>query len=105
MDRVGQYRRIVCQFLKDFAEGDPEAQLVFDTERNRYLVLYSGWRGESRIYGCAIYLDVIEEKVWIQQNSTEIDVYRELVEQGIAAKDLVLGFRSPAIRERLAAAL
>jgi len=105
MDRVNRYRDIICKFLEAFAQDDPEAQLVFDSARDRYLVLHSGWRGESRIYGCAMQFDLIDGKVWIQHNSTEVDVYRALVQRGIETKDIVLGFRSPAIRERLAAAL
>ncbi|MEM6424289.1 MAG: XisI protein [Cyanobacteria bacterium P01_D01_bin.128] len=104
MDRVNQYRAIICQTLESFAEGDPEADLVFDTTRDRYLVLHSAWRGESRIYGCAMQLDLIDGKIWIQHNSTEIDLYQLLKQQGVEAKDIILGLRSPAVRDRLAAA-
>ncbi|MEH2291521.1 hypothetical protein [Nostoc sp.] len=33
MDRVNKYRQNVCDFLENFAADDPEAQLIFDTER------------------------------------------------------------------------
>ncbi|MDF5708458.1 MAG: XisI protein [Nostoc sp. S4] len=105
MDRINQYRQIIRDFLENFAVDDPEAQLIFDTERDRYLVMHNGWRGEYRIYGCAMQLDLIESKVWIQHNSTEIFIDRELIERGIAPQDIVLGFRSPKVRERLALAL
>ena len=105
MDRVNQYRQIVQDFLQHFAADDPEAQLIFDVERDRYLVMHNGWRGDYRIYGCAMQLDLIDGKVWIQHNSTEIVIDRELIQRGIAPQDIVLGFRSPSVRERLAAAL
>lgn len=105
MDRLDKYRQIICQFLRDFATDDPEAQLIFDTERDRFLVMHVGWRNDYRIYGCAIQLDLIDGKVWIQNNSTEVYVDRELIKRGIEAKDIVLGFRSPSIREKIAAAL
>lgn len=104
MDRVDKYRQIICQFLNDFATDDPEAQLIFDIERDRFLIMHVGWRNDYRIYGCAIQLDLIEGKVWIQNNSTEIYVERELIKRGIEAKDIVFGFRSPSIREKIAAA-
>ena len=103
MDRVNQYRQIMQDFLKDFAVNDPEAQLIFDVERDRYLVMHNNWRGEYRIYGCAMQLDLIEGKVWIQHNSTEIYIDRELIQRGVAPQDIVLGFRSPSVRKRLAA--
>ncbi len=106
MDRINKYRQILCQFLQDFANDDPEAQLIFDSERDRYLVMHVGWRKDCyRVYGCAIQLDLIDGKVWIQNNSTEVYVDRELIKRGIDAKDIVLGFRSPSIREKLAVAL
>ena len=103
MDRVTEYRKIVQEFLADFAKSDMNAQLMFDLERERYLVMHNEWRGEYRIYGCAIQLDIIEGQVWIQHNSTEIYIDRELVQRGILPKDVILGFRSPSIREMLAA--
>ena len=67
--------------------------------------MHTGWRNDYRIYGCAIQLDLINNKVWIQNNNTEVYVDRELIERGIDRKDIVLGFRSPSVREKIAAAL
>ncbi|ARV57549.1 XisI protein [Nostocales cyanobacterium HT-58-2] len=103
MDRVKEYRQIACDFLQNFAADDPEAQLIFDAERDHYLVMHNGWRNDYRIYGCAVQLDLIEGKVWIQHNSTEIVIDQELIQHGVAPQDIVLGFRSPSVRERLAA--
>ena len=47
MNKVNTYRQIICQFLQDFAEGDPEAQLIFDEKRDRYLVIHVGWRNHQ----------------------------------------------------------
>ena len=118
MTKANNYRQIICQFLQDFAEGDPEAQLIFDEKRalrlrsstlrgsrslrDRYLVMHVGWRNEYRIYGCAMQLDLIDRQVWIQNNSTEIYVDRELIKRGIAKQDIVLGFRSPSVRAKIA---
>lgn len=104
MDQVDKYRQIVREFLQDFTADDPEAQLIFDAQRDRYLVMHVGWRGEYRIYGCAMQLDIIDGKVSIQHNSTEVIIDQELIQRGILKRDIVLGFRSPSIRERLAAA-
>jgi hypothetical protein len=102
MDRVEKYRQIIREYLEDFAKDDSEAQLLFDSERDRYMVIHSAWRGDYRIYGCAIHLDLIDGKVWIQNNSTEVDVDCELIDRGVDPKDIVLGFRSPAFRTKLA---
>ena len=105
MDKLNKYRQIVCQFLEDFAAEDSEAKLIFDEDRDRFLVMHVNWRNDYRIYGCAVHLDLIDGKVWIQNNSTEIYVNRELEKRGISEEDIVLGFRSPSVREKLASIL
>ncbi len=102
MDGLNEYRQIVIQYLEDFAKNDPNAQLVFDRDRDRYLVLHNEWRGDNRIYGCGIQLDIIDGQIWIQVNNTEIYVDRELIDRGINRNDIILGFRSPNIRKLLA---
>lgn len=105
MDRVNEYRQIIQNFLADFiAKNDPNAQLVFDQERDRYLVMHNEWRNHNRIYGCVIQLDIIDGQIWIQQNNTEIYVDRELIAQGVTPQDIIFGFRSPSIRKLLATA-
>ncbi|NES24441.1 MAG: XisI protein [Symploca sp. SIO3E6] len=103
MDRITQYRQITCEFLESFASDKLNAQLIFDTERDRYLVMHNEWRNDYRIYGCAMQLDIIEGQIWIQHNSTEIYIDRELTKRGVLPKDIILGFRSPSVRKLLAA--
>lgn len=105
MDRVNRYRQIACDFLESFVdEYDNQAQLAFDESRDRYLVIHNEWKGEHRLYGCVIQLDIVDGQVWIQQNNTEIYVDRELISRGVAPEDIVLGFRSPSIRRLSSAA-
>ena len=106
MDSVSEYRQIVCKFLESFVvKYAKNAQLVFDSEHDRYLIMHNEWHRNDRIYGCAMQLDIIDGQVWIQHNSTEIYVDRELIKLGVAPKDIVFGFRMPSIRQRLTAAL
>jgi XisI protein len=110
MDRINEYRQIAIEFLEDFAKNDANTQLIFDRSHDRYLVMHNEWRDEYRIYGCAIQLDIIEGQIWIQHNSTEIYIVgeaspvenRELIQRGVAPKDIILGFRSPSVRQLLA---
>jgi XisI protein len=105
MDRVDEYRQITNEFLADFVKNDANAQLILDQSHDRYLVMHNEWRDEYRIYGCAMQLDIIEGQIWIQHNSTEIYIDRELIQRGVAPRDIILGFRSPSIRKMLAAAI
>jgi hypothetical protein len=57
--------------------------------------MHNQWHHEYRIYGCATQLNIIDGQVWIQHNSSEIYIDRELIAQGVLPQDIALGFRSP----------
>jgi hypothetical protein len=42
-----------------------------------------GWQGMNRIYHCYIHLDIIDGKIWLQQNWTEENMAEDLVELGV----------------------
>lgn len=102
MEKIAHYRQQVQTFLRQFANDDTQAQFVCDTEQDHYLVIHNAWQDDSRVYGCAMHLDIIDGQVWIQHNSTEIPIDQELCALGIAKEDIVLGFRSPSVRSFLA---
>jgi hypothetical protein len=109
MDRVEHYRQIVRTFLEAYAQESVSpnetvtAELVFDEKRDRYLLVHVGWQGARRIYGCPMQIDIIDNKVWLQHNATEIFVDQELIAKGIPEDDVVLGLQSPRIRKLVAA--
>ncbi len=54
-----------------------------------------GWDGLKRVYNCFIHLDIKNNKIWIQRNTTEIDIGQVLVEMGVSKEDIVLGLHPP----------
>lgn len=85
----------------NFLGSDPhsEAYLAIDEGNHHYLLIEVGWQNSQRIYGTLIHLDVIEQKIWIQQDGTEAGVATELVELGIPKDQIVLAFKSPERRQ------
>jgi hypothetical protein len=62
-------------------------------------LLYVGWRNQRRIYGPVLHLDIMENKIWIQQDGTEVGIANELVELGVPKQDIILGFDPPNMRQ------
>jgi len=98
------YRELIKKVLDKYIsyqvkDDSIEKQLIFDTERDRYLIVYVGWEDEKQIYGCPIHIDIKEEKIWIERDFTEAGVANELVELGVPKTDIVLAFRSPFVRQ------
>ncbi len=46
-----------------------------------------------------LHIDIKDNKIWIQHNSTEIPVAEELAERGIPKESIVIGFHSPFMRQ------
>ncbi len=86
MDKLKQYRPIIQELLRKYSQYKIkderiETQLIFDTDRNHYQLLELGWEGSDRIFNCVIHLDIKNEKIWIQRNSTDILIAEELVKK------------------------
>ncbi|GAB4172536.1 MAG: hypothetical protein Fur006_01390 [Coleofasciculaceae cyanobacterium] len=93
------YREVVQTILENHvrnrSNSQTEVQLIFDTERNRYQVINIGWQGLTRVFGCIIYVEIKDGKIWIERDGTEIGVANKLVEAGVPKQDIVLGFKAP----------
>ena len=50
-------------------------------------------------HGCLIHLDIIEGKIWVQRDGTEYGVANELLEAGVPKEHIILGFKSPRMRQ------
>ena len=105
MDKLDQYRRIIEKVLseyRDWAAGanqDGVQQCVsFDAMRAHYLWFHVGWDGKQRSFGVTVYLRIEQDKIWIEEDWTKQGIANELLEQGIPAEDIVLGFQHPSKR-------
>jgi hypothetical protein len=93
-----QYREVIEKILSDYAgflgnDEEVKIELVFDRERDRYLLVEAGWQNGYRIYGTLLHIDIIDNKFLIQHDGTEEGIAVELIEKGIPKKNIILGFR------------
>lgn len=63
------------------------------------LTLRLGWKGRKRVFRLIFHLDIIEDKIWIQEDRTEIGIANLLTERGIPHDRIVLAYFSPAHRQ------
>ncbi|MEO0988267.1 MAG: XisI protein [Cyanobacteria bacterium J06639_14] len=105
---VEQYRQYIRQLLAERAQRitaqrnswpEYEAQTLFDTEHDHYQLLYVGWRGTKRDFGCILHLDIRQGKIWIQHDGTEEGIANRLVALGVPKQDIVLAFHEPEVRQ------
>ncbi len=100
MDKLEYYRNCVQTLLENESKCFPEKEnvetaLCFDTKRDHYQIMRIGWKDLIRVYHTAIHFNIKEGKIWLQQNTTDIEIAEELVEMGIPREDIVLGIHPP----------
>ncbi len=104
MDRLSHYRQVIEQILRQhtqvaYAHGELALETVFDRDANRYLLMLLGRDQQRRVHGCLAHIDIIDGKIWIQRDGTETGLANELVAADVPKEDIVLGFRSPELRQ------
>ncbi|MFN0033981.1 MAG: XisI protein [Saprospiraceae bacterium] len=102
MDKIAKYREVVKKLLTGYAEtrkpaptDEVQHQLLFDEARDHYQLFCVGWQGMKRIYFPVFHLDIINGKIWVQEDATDFDIVGELEEKGISKSDIVLAFHAP----------
>ncbi|MEG4172949.1 MULTISPECIES: element excision factor XisI family protein, partial [unclassified Microcoleus] len=87
MANVDLYRQHIQNLLSQHAslvwDERIQAQTIFDTERDHYQLVYVGWRNHRRIYGPVLHLDIMDNKIWIQQDGTGsipiLQIYKSMI--------------------------
>lgn len=103
MDKIANYQAIVKAVFTEYAqtripinEADPGYQLIFDDNNGHYLLYRTTWKDElRRVHFCVFHIDIINNKLWVQEDATDYDLVGVLEEQGIPKNDIVLGFHAP----------
>jgi XisI protein len=106
MDKLDRYRELIESKLGEVAALLKRAvsakqlrdQVVFDRQRDNYLVVQEGWDGSRRIHSIVVHIEIINGKIVIQEDWTEHGLARELEEAGVPKSDIVLGFQPPEVR-------
>lgn len=100
MANLTQYAQAIQTLLQHYATFKPhqeefERQIWIDHQNGHYQLLDVGWHDDDRIYDCAMHFDIKDNKVWIQENNTEVELDQELIALGIMPEDIVLGLLPP----------
>jgi hypothetical protein len=104
MDKIMHYQQIICELLQRYASIKKsltplvKSHLVLDKENHHYQLISMGWHNHKHIFTIVFHFDIIDGKVWIQQNNTDALIADELCEAGIPKSDIILGFIPEKVR-------
>ncbi len=104
MDKVKKYQKVILGILEEYAKVrysnlDAENRLIADKKNHRYLIVTIGWDKTKFVHDCPMHMDIINGKIWVQRNMTEIDLDTIFRDNNIPKSDIVLGFLTPKMRE------
>ncbi|NJP11260.1 MAG: XisI protein [Cyanobacteria bacterium CRU_2_1] len=105
MDKLNWYRQLIQESLVERAKlrspSDPiKSQTIFDREGDHYQLVNLGWKNSNtRIYGCALHVDIINDKIWVQHDGTEDAIADQLADKGVPKQDIVLAYQAPHVRQ------
>ncbi len=104
MDTLDTYRQIIEDILIEYtkipyAHVDVQTEAIFDRTNDRYALVNIGWDGRHRVHSTLVHVDILNNKIWIQQDNTEHGIAKELVSAGIPKGQIVLGFHPEEIRQ------
>lgn len=73
---------------------------IFDRQTDRYQLLCQGWtKGEKRVFYPVIHVEIIQGKVWIQHNQSDLDIGEAISNRGVPKSQIVLGLHPPSVRQ------
>ena len=103
MDTLNCYRDIIEQVLGKYTEtkygwGDAQCRALFDRQHDSYALITRGWNNRKRMHYCLAHVEILDGKVWVQEDGIEQGIATELAVAGIPKSDIVLGFQPPDIR-------
>lgn len=103
MDKIATYRQYIQEILTEHSklvwDKRITAETIFDLKSDRYQLIYVGWKGSHRVYGIVLHVDIIDGKIWVQQDGTEAGIANKLVDRGVDKQQIVLAFNSPTLRQ------
>ena len=92
---LSSYQTAVINILSEYAVFMANAdkhlsfQTLFDNERHHYQISVVGWENNQRIYKNLIHIDLIDNKIWVQNNNTQFDLLEDFEQHHIPKNDIV----------------
>jgi XisI protein len=106
MDRLEQYRHKIEQILTNYyqmtidkvsnaADSEVSDRLAFDRIRDQYLWFRFGWKNTQKVQHIIMYLRIKNDKIWVEEDATDLCIVDDLLAAGIPKHDIILGFHHP----------
>ena len=94
---------VIDGYITEHAHSESLRELnyekVIDAQNFHFQLIRLGWKDRQRIFNLLFHVDIIDNKIWIQEDNLEYSVAERLTEQGISKKDIVLAYFTASHRQ------
>lgn len=110
MDKKQKYEKAILTLLNDYARIKPvnwrtaENQVIADRENHHYQLVRLGWKEQQYLHFVVFHFDIKGDKIWVQQNHTDLPIADELEDLGVASDDIIFPFAEPELSPQPAGA-
>ncbi len=114
MERINHLQQTLLALIQDTIKEYPqqsdypdvELHPFIDEKNHRYGLMAVGWIGEKkRVFNIFFQADIINDKIWIQEDNNEYSVAEQLEDRGISKNDIVLAYYPKFHRSHMAYAV
>jgi XisI protein len=101
MEKLKKYQKALLEILKYYASVkspfmlDVDNKVISDTKNHHYQLQRIGWHQNSHVHYTVFHFEIRNNKVWVHENRTDVNIDAKLIESGIDAKDIMSGLDQP----------
>jgi hypothetical protein len=104
MEKIKFLQNVLEELVTEYASvkaanQDLETKAIVDKKNNHFQILSMGWDNHRFSLNPLLHFDIIDEKIWVQANWTDIELEEFFQEKGVNKNDIVIGFIPPYARE------
>lgn len=91
-DKIEQVMKDYLAQLKQPGNSGIRFESIIDPNSQHFQIIALGWENEKRVFNLLFHLDIIDDKIWVQEDKMENSIAEMLVEYGVPKKDIVLAY-------------
>lgn len=108
MEKIKKYQKVILKLLNYYATikspfmPEVENKIIADTKNHQYQLVRIGWYKDRHVHYTVFHFDIVNEKILIQENRTDVKIDEEFINEGVAPNDIMSGLQHPTLQRLVA---
>lgn len=92
---IEKIQEVIKEYLQDLRQPSNQHITfvpVIDMKDLHFQIIGYGWENNRRMFNMLFHLDIIKDKIWIQEDKMEYSIAERLLEKGLDKQQIVLAY-------------